>query len=418
MTTKEKAKRSARGKMRQDAPRDLWTASAPSLEFGRENFRFVLERSERRLPSLDLTPRVLTADWDRANGGRTGTLNFERGLTGAEAALVANGDVVRCDVRVSESASFLTLWRMSVSNPQDQIQQGQTTLTLASVLAPASKSRVTMKFGTTHDHPHGWNAQEVTVHVCRRFRIPMGRIAAATYRFPKLISRSASPLDAIVSAWQRERSHTGRRFDVDFSTGVLEVRELREPRYMLLIGPSLLDATLSRTLASMASAVVASAPRKQKGKRKQAKLRVRVVDERRARRYGYVVKTLTAPHPMASVAELKRWALAQLAASFKPKSTVTFTHPGIPYLDVGDALRLQIPETDFQQIVFVTDAHHNLSPGSYTVEVTVAFDDPWRVDERKARATLKREAAARQRRRTAAERRRSHPRPKKAAVRS
>jgi hypothetical protein len=102
---------------------------------------------------------------------------------------------------------------------------------------------------------------------------------------------------------------------------------------------------------------------------------------------------------------------------YRNKRHVTFTHPGLPFVDRGDALRLSLPDGDFEQIVFVVSARHDLSAGAYTMDITIGFDDPWRVDRRKARAQRKKDEAAARRRRKRGEHgdRRT---PKRAATRS
>ena len=73
-------------------------------------------------------------------------------------------------------------------------------------------------------------------------------------------------------------------------------------------------------------------------------------------------------------------------------------------------------ESGFDQVVFIKAVRHDLSAGSYIMEVTVGFSDPWLADRRKARVVNARAAADRRRR--AAKAKASHPKPKKAKVRS
>lgn len=394
-------KKSNRASTRENATVDLWTRPTTPLHFGREQFRFRLYRTTRRLPTVDIDPWVESVNWERAGSVRTGELNFRRPLGQHSASMIAAGDEIRCELDTwGTNGPWRTLWQQSVTTPSDQIKDGIVALTLASPLNPLAKSKAAFKFKKNKAKPTGWDAREITLAVCKRFRVPVGSLPEATFRNHSLVEKSLSPLDMITRAWSLERKHTGRRFDIDISKGNLTVTEMREPLYMQLLGAAIADATISESLAGVASAVVANVTHKAKGSRKARKLAVKVTDPGRLARYGYIVKTVTAPKSVESVAALRKWAKERLARTFRAKRTVTFTHPGLPLVDRGDALRLYLPEVDFHQVVFVTTVSHNLSAGSYTMDVTIGFDDPWRADQRKARVQKKKDAAAARRART------------------
>lgn len=267
-------------------------------------------------------------------------------------------------------------------------------IALSSALDPMMRSKVAWNFHKGKSKPTGWDAAEVTRAVCKRFGVKIGALPKATYKSARLVEKSMSGYDMLTKVWTRERHHTGRRYDIDISRGTVEIREVREPQYMLLLGAAIADATLNQSLSGIASAVVATATHKKKGSKKATKLRVRVVDAGRRARYGYIVKTLHAPASIDSLAELRRWAKERLTQTFQSKQTVTFTHPGIPLVDRGDALRLYLPEADFHQVVFVTDVRHDLSAGSYTMAITVGFDDPWAADLKAGKVTQAKDKVA------------------------
>lgn len=416
MAAATKRASSAIGSRRQENARAPWTQAAPPVDFGREQFRFTLLRTARKLPALDIDPFVEHADWQRADSQRTGELNFRRPLTQRAADQVANGDVVRCEVDALSSGQWRRLWQMTVQTPSEDIAAGSLSLALASQLDPVTKNRAAFKFRKDHAHPRGWKADQITRAVAKRFHIKLGRVAVAHHYMTRLVETSAGPLDVIVRAWQHERTQTGRRYDVDTSRGILEVLELRRPKYMLLIGAAIADATVEHRIDGIASAIVATATRHEAGKRTKRKLHVKVIDAARVRRYGYIVKTVSAPAGIDTVAELRRYAKRRLARLHAPRPTVTFTHPGLAWIDRGDAILLQLPEAGLVQLVFVTEARHNLSAGSYTMDVTVAWTDPWAADARAARVAKKKTAAARKRNRTTSATS-TPPVPKKAATR-
>lgn len=415
-TAAHKRRNSARGARRRDEPRNRWTQPAGPVTFGREEFRFSILRRERHLPALNIDPFVEHANWGRQGSARVGELNFRRPLTARGASEIASGDTVRCEIAPWGRGRWRPLWQMTVSTPSDSIVDGTISLALTAQLTAAEKNKASFKFRKDKHHPNGWTADEITHAVAKRFHIPTGRIAKGHHRIARLIEKSLSPVDVVTKAWARERTHTGRRYDIDVSKGRLEVLELRRPWYMLLLGKAITNATVEHRIDGIASALIVTATRHHAGKRAKDKLRVKVTDPGRLRRYGYIVKTIKAPRSIDTLTELRKYAKRRLARLYAPRPQVTFTHPGLPWVDRGDAIKFSLPEDGLEQIVYVTDVRHDLSAGSYTMDVTVRWTDPWLADERKARVTRKKEAAAARRRREHA-RTRQHAKPKKSRTR-
>lgn len=388
-------KKSARATVRKNTTKNLWTASIKPLDYGRTQFRFWLDRSDRQLPNLNIDPWVETVDWVRSGPSRTGELNFRRPLGAHPTAMIASGDIVVCDWdQFGTNGPWRSYWRMKISTPQHEIEEGIVTLALASSLASLSKSKVAWKFRKDKTHPHGWTAQQITVAVCRRFHVPLWKVPTASYLNERMVLKSESPIDVITRAWGLERKHTGRRYDVDTSAGGVQVTEFAEPRFLLVLGADLLDATVNQSLRHIASSVVATATHKVDGHKQATKLRVKVTDAKRLARYGYVVKTLAAPAGIKSKADLRDWAKQQLAVLFRNQQSVTFTAPGIPLVDRGTPLRLYLPEADLNELVFVKGCEHDLSAGSYTMDLTVGFNDPWATNTKTATTAKKKAAAA------------------------
>lgn len=419
MASKTQTKASSRSKVRSNEIRDLWTAPAPPLDFGREQFRFSVDRSARRLATISIDSWIEDADWTRAGPNRTGDVNFYRPLGAHAASMITYGDMLICEWSQFDNAGpWNRLWRMKIATPEQELQEGIITLTLSSVLDGLTKSKVAWKFRTDKTHPNGWTADQITIAVCKRFHIPLISVPKGTWHIDKYVRKSESPEDVITWAWAQERKHTGRRFDVDSSTGEVNVTELAEPKYMLILGADMIDATVKQSMTGIASAVVATSTHKVKGHKKDTKLRVKVVDPGREKRYGYIVKTMKAPSKIQSTADLRDWAKRRLATMYRAKKQLQFVHPGIPLVDRGTALRIYLPEADLEQIVFVTSAEHSLSAGSYQIQCSCGFDDPFAADLRKARVQQKKDAAAAARKRKAAQKKADAPKPKKAATRS
>jgi hypothetical protein len=379
-----------------------------ALEFGRERFRFTLLRGQRRLPALNIDPYVETADWQRDDAVRTGELNFRQPLTGRQAGAIAAEDQVLCEVDLHGFGRWQRCWQMTVATPSNELSSGVIAVSLKAGLKALQQSKAAFRY-------RNMTARQITLAVARRFHVKVGTLPAARHRIDRITRHSASPIDVITAAWTRERRATGRRFDVSVSRGVIDVIELREPARTLVIDKAVIDATLQETLDLMASAVVVTSTRTVGGRKH--KIRVRVVDRARVRRYGYIVRNVNRSglHSEAAAREFGR---QELARRHKPVSDITFTHPGLPFVDRGAVIRLRLPPVAFDQLCFVKSTSHSVSAGSYEMEVTVGFADPWAADERKKRAAAKRAAAARRRKRRGHSSRTPAPAARKTARRS
>jgi hypothetical protein len=417
VTGRERRRRSARARARGGHPK---RAAPKAVEFNREHFRLTCRRRRGpvKLPTITLDPLVASFTWQRSGSARTGALTFNDPALRYLPGLVRQGDVVRCEIQPHAGAPWRVLWEMAVSSPNRSIQARSTTLKLRSRLKPAQQSRSHWRFREDHDHPKGWTADQITRRACQRFHVPIGPVARGKYRIRKLIDKSASVVEIVTEAWRREREWTGRRFDVSISRGLLEVIELRRPRYMLLMGPTLMDAILDESLpAGFASAVVVTSTVKRSGSKRRRKVRVKVVDRDRVRRYGYIVRHVE-KHGLDTAAEARKYGKRWLARTAKPFNRATLEHPGIPWVDRGDAVRLALPQEQLSAVVFVVSASHRVDYGAYVMELVVGVKDPWTRDERSARVRRRKaEAARRRRRRTREPHARERRKPKKARVR-
>lgn len=406
------AKANSKKDVRKHKVTNLWTQSTQPGHFGREQFQFWIDRSPRRLPHLNIDPFVETVTWQRAGANRTGELDFRRPPGAHGATAVQHGDYLICGwSQWGTEGPWRRLWRMKVASPSQSVYDGIITLQLASDIAEMTASKVAWKFKSDKQHPNGWTAHQMTIYACQRFNIPLGKLPKASYRIQKWTPKSLSPQDVITWAWGQERKHTGRRFDIDSSTGTLNVTELAEPNLMLLIGAAVEDGTISMSMSGLASAVIATSSHKgkvtkdKKGHKHQKvdKLRARVVNKARYDRYGYIVKTLKAPSHIQTQAALRDWALRRLATMMGQHKGVEFTHPGIPLVDRGTPLRLSLPEADLTATVFVSSVQHTLSAGSYDMDVTTQFDDPFQVQAAAAAVQRKKDAVATRRARVRAQ---------------
>ena len=377
-----------KGKRRAPKP-PVYRRRGPKIPLGREHFRVVARRTQRKLPPVSLDELVEHVDWQRDGASRTGEINFRKPLGSRGVELVAQADTIELYVAPIGSTRWKRQWRMQVGTPNHQIKEGLLSVSLKSALKPAETQESGWKIKA------GRKAHQVAALAARRHRVPVGRLAAGNAKLPKLIRKKASVVDVVTWAYKEERERTGRRFDVDLSRGVLDVVELIDSRYMLELGPAILDATVEHDLTGMASALIVTSSRKVKGSRKRSKIRVKVVDKARLKRYGYIVKTVE-KDGLDSKAEARQWGRRHLARMKRAKKDVTFTHPGIPGLDRGHACVIILPEDGLYRVCWVKTVRHTVSAGSYEMEVTVSFSDPY-VDARRERVKKRRAAAARRR---------------------
>lgn len=391
-TAAQKRRKSSKGRRRAPAKSPRYSKRAGHTTVGRERFRFIASGEARRLGKVGIDELVEHANWERAGAMRTGELNFRRPLRAHEAELLLEGDEIVCYVDPEgDGHRWRFVWRMVVTTPSESIREGSVSVALRARLTAAGEQRTGWKVRK------GRRAHQVAKMACDRFRVPVGRLAAGKKKLGKLVKKKASVLDVVNWAYKKERDKTGRRFNVDMSSGRLEVLELRYPKFMHLLGPAILDATVLRSTSNLATVLTVTSTTKKKGSRKKKKVKVTVVDRKRMRRYGYIKKTIN-ENGLETKAEARRWAKRWLSHLNGPRKDVTFTHPGIPWLDRGDAVRLYLRNVGLHQTVFVKSVRHTLSAGSYEMEVTVGFDDPY-IDAAEARAKKKRELAAKRRKR-------------------
>lgn len=397
---------------------------APKLapvSYGRDSFRLTCRRNRGpvKLPTLTLDGLSTAFSWERSGAVMTGALSFGDPALRRLPGLIVKGDVIRCEVRTSPGAAWKPLWEMTVQAPTRGVASRTSEVTLRSRLTPAQRTRHHWKFRKGKTHPNGWTADQITRSACARFGVKIGTLPRGRHRIDKLVDKSASVLEIVTAAWKLEREQTGRRFDVSIGRGLLDVREVRRPRYMLLMGPTLLDAVQSEGVASkFASAVVVTSSAKRKGSKKRRKVRAFVVDRARVRRYGYVRRHVT-KSGLSTVAEAKRYGRRWLARVAQPWTQVTLTHAGIPWVQRGDGIRLHLPEELLTADVYLLSVAHSVNYGSYTMELRATVTDVYAKDERAARVKRRKAAAARKRhRKTRAVAPKTRVTPKKAAVHS
>jgi len=413
--------KSGRGRDRRDVLPDYWQKSAPDLSFGEERFRVTCFRGERQPAErkVVIDDFVTAITWEDSEPILTGTLTLQKS-EGKKPMAINEGNVIRLEVAARQGGKYRRIWDMRIMDSNIGAVSGEHGYSLGDEMAWLAKSRDDWQFrkakskkqSDTHTHrPKGWTADQIAREVCRRYGVKVGKLAKGTKRINNLTEKNASPLDIIMKAYKLERGYSGRRFVVRMRGGQLQVVALRRSKTMLLLGETLLDATIQRSLRkTLATAAHVTAtvkgeakedPKAKKGKKghKQSKLSVDVIAKRARERYGYVRKTIHLDDPVGTKAEARREAKRELVKSMRPNREVNFDHPGISTLFRGDAIHLRLPELGLQEIVYVTGVAHSVSSGDYSMSVTCKFADPY-IDKKGEEIRKKRCEKARKHNRT------------------
>lgn len=377
-----------RGKNRRDSLPNFWERSAPDLRFGEEDFRVTCFRGERKNPAerkVSLDSYVTGIGWEDAGPILRGSLSLMK-AKGHKPLAVSEGHVIQLEAAKKQGGKYRVIWKMRVENVSASAAAGSMELTLADELAWLQKSKDEWMFKKAKQgkgdnrtkRPRGWLAHQVAEEVCRRYGVKVGRLAKGTKRITNLTEKNASPLEIIMKAYKIERDHTGRKFVVRMREGRLEVVLLRRSKTMLLMGETLIEATITRGLrAGMATAAHVRATLKDSSKEKHKKIEADVVSKRASKRYGYVHTTIHLDDPVNSKAQARKLAKRKLVTSMRPSREVTLTHPGVSSLFRGDAIRMRLPELGLTEIVYVKSVSHSVGSGEYTMSVTCGFQDPY-----------------------------------------
>lgn len=399
----DRGARSAKGRRRSAVPSRPHTAAGDLSSF---EFRIQVRRPRdgRPLATLQLGGLVTEVTWERPGARTTGSITFRDPEGRDVPGLIATGDVVRLLVRDSPAGAWAAVWEMTASKPVRSIgtERGWTA-ELSAKLSVAQQTRKAWRYAPDAAHRRGWRADEMVVNAARRMKVPLGTIARGAGPLPRVALKSGSVLDLATKAYRLERREHGRRFDVSIGRGVLDVTELRRPAHVLPLGRMVTDASLGEGIATnFASAVVVTSTTKAKSGGKRRRVRATYVDRDRVRRYGYIEKKVSKAG-LTTVAAARRFGQQWLARVASPYTEVTVEHPGIPWVQRGDAFDLRLVRANLRQTVWVKNAAHALSAGRYTMTVTLATDDPWEADERAAKNAKARAATARRRGRQSAD---------------
>lgn len=382
---------------RTNVPVNYWHKKGPTLHFGLEKWRvwWIPRVGARR----GIGHLVESLSWTDERAVMTGELHLREPAFASTG--IGNGDEIMLECATDGGGSFQEIWRLRVWQMSPEYKGDSNTVQLTNALGWLARSTDDFKYVKNKHRLAGWRADEIAKDICRRYAVPIGNISQGKHRIKRFVYTSISPLLAIAYAYQREAAAEARWFVFSMRHGKLDIVPLQRNSRLLELGPLLFDAMFQQTLQeTFATAVtVRGTARAEKGKdakgkkKKQvAKLVVKVQSPASIKRFGYIHRNLDA-RDADSLAEARRTGLRSLVRTADPQKLLTLSHPGIPTLKRGDAIRVSLPDDALQQLLYVTSIVHNLSAANYTMDLQVKFTDPVE-DARLARVKAKRAGAA------------------------
>lgn len=375
---------------RAPAPKDYWRKSQVPMSLGRDEWRVRAIRGN--VPDIvTLDVEVTDASWsDTGEGPMSGTVTLSRRFKEAGIPTISNGHLLILEHRTSTYAEFQEVWRMRVKNPDVSVEGRTVSFNVVEDTDLLARSRTIFRYGKSKGLPDGPRLQSILVDAAEKFGVKIGDCYPLHHRVKKL-TVTGSLMDLIVRILRLERTEgSGHRLIWRWRNGKLEIVPLRRSQNMLLIGGAILSASYTQSMKdTFATAIRVRGTMKAAGGKKRKKTSVLVEDDDAIKRYGYILKELKAPKGVDTHDEAVRYAKRQLLTRRKLKKEVSFSHPGVVSLRRWDAIKLYLPEIELNTLCYVNSVEHSVSPGSYTMDVTVRFTDPY-VDTRSKATKLKR----------------------------
>jgi hypothetical protein len=381
---------------RGDHPRNLWLRPAKPYRLGQESWKVLCLRREKALDArlLVLDDFVESLTWTDSQASLSGTLLYRQ--PEKKRLRVREGNLIVLMWRPGPSGAWRELWQLRAHDLDETASDGSVTVNLQSELErlKASKDDFSYRKGK-HRHRKGWKPQQITRDVCGRYGVLVGKLARGPkdYRISSLVKEGASPLDTITEAYDRLAKETEKKYVVEMRANRLTVRPLTYGKYLTEIGDLLTEASYQEGMKQGLKTALTV-----RGKGGAKSVEVDVVDRKLTRRFGLIHDFMDDPDGDTRQ-KARRHGRKEIKRNKKPDRTVALTHPGIPVLSRGDAIRVQLgAEFSLRRVCYVTSVTHNLSVGDYSMDLEVALDDPYH-DEDSARKDRKKKAAKRARKR-------------------
>lgn len=404
MASSKKKDEAKKYQQRIDKPVNYWKKDAPSMTFGREQFRVraILDQRAKSKEVADIDHLVESITWEDSNPVMQGEVIIRKPDRAKKFKTLQEGHQILLDCDRLGNGNFKPLWRMRCREPSVDGAEGTITFKLVSDLSRWALGEDDYEFRVNKKrHPRPYRGDQIIRAAARQSGARVGRLVRCEKTYKSYKKKGASFVDVVKDIYEQEREKTGKQYVISWREGALYVTTLRRPKYMWLFGPTLINYTYTREALSkdFATQYDVRATVKAKGNRKKKKIHVKVGSATLQRRWGVIKQKLTLGDVKSRRDAIKQ-AREKLALKASPKKEVTLSHPGIPTLKRGDSLHLQIPEDIPRRnwVVFVSGVTHSVTPGDYTMEITLRWTDPY-VDEKGEKIQEKRRKTAAKRKR-------------------
>jgi hypothetical protein len=385
-----KDRKAALDKRKKELPVNYWQRGEHTVRVGNEQFRVRGYHSGK----LKLLSEVVeSVNWEFGREDRVnGTAQLRRPGSEQQRLGIGLGDKIALDFKKPNQKRWRRLLQLRV-HEATRTTDGGAAYTLQDDLVYLGEGEESWNFKRRKSKKKGYLPIDIVKAVARRKGVRLGRVYKGRHRIKSLVRENQTALDMIRLAYRKEREETGKRFIISMVNGKLNILPLKRSPSLLEIGPLLIEASIRESMNSnFATVVTATATGKkqkddddgddgdEKGKdksksKKKDKIEVIVRSKALERRWGRIHRKIEVEADDA--AQARKLAKRELKERAEPKREVTFSHPGIPLLRRGHALRLFFPKENLRQVVFVKEVSHDATPGEYSMEVTVSFDDPY-----------------------------------------
>lgn len=373
------AKKSKKNRNKQDDEpiRNYWKKAKPDLRVKDYNWRIFCYRGNRN-DRIRLDPMVTSMNWEDALI-QTVNLSLVNPLDN-DKLNVDLGHKITVFYSAKETGGWKKLWSLRVTSVTESADGETMEIEAADELEWLKKSKDDFSYrkgkGKSKDkRPKGWLAHQITRDVCKRYGIKVGSLVKGKKRITKLTKKGASPLSIIEEAYKQEREETGFKYVIRMRNGKLSVTRLRRSRELLIYGGQALDGQVTRRLNDkLATELTVRGQIKDGGSEKKKTIKVQATKKIR-RRYGYIHDFWNLDGEAEGLKQMRKEAKRELTDRQEPDEEVTISVPGYPGLQRGDAIRLNWPRAGMKELVYVTAASHSVSPGEYTTELTLSFDE-------------------------------------------
>ena len=390
---KKKAKTTRRGSLHTDLPRNYWHKPTDYVGIGVTQWRLTLLRKGRT--PTQITDMVESFSWTQPADSAitTGELQY-RVNKGRPTLLLRPGDRIKCESsawhqvdRPLPKSVWRHVWTMRCDEPSASVNEGSRTITFANDLLYLSRSIDDFNYSKSRKKPRGWRVSDAIRDIAKRYGLRLGHLSYCNHRVKKFVRLNASPMRVINDLMLMQRNYSGRRYRMWFTpNGRYNIAPLRRSRFLTMLGPALMDAAMQQTFGEeFATALTVRGVREiKKGKDKKGnkkvvhrKIAVKIKSPSAIRALGYVHRIVYAHGGVDSAAEARQLGLRHLAKIARMDKALTITTQGWHNVNKGDAIWLALPQIGVRQILYVAEITHTVSVGSYTMDVTVMFSDPY-----------------------------------------